>query len=143
MWLSITETRSYMDWFFVAKFQIMRLISTGIWRHLTWLALVAGELAIDTVFKTPTNMCIFHVISSMTYDVIKKRIGNFLSGWTLNKSQKNLCWVQLFQRLRSYRLQPFVLPGAPVPIHYCGTNTLGRPKQLVMLGVSSTKQVDS
>ena len=97
MWLSITETRSYMDWFFVAKSQIMRLINTGIWRHLNWLALVAGELATGTVFKTPTNMYIFHVISSMTYDVIKKRIGNFLSGWTLNESQKTFFGYSFFK----------------------------------------------
>ena len=30
----------------------------------------------------------FHDISSMTFSVIKKRIGNFPSGWALNGSQK-------------------------------------------------------
>ena len=82
-----------------------------------------------------------HLIYDVWRNKEKKRKFSF---WVdIKWKLKNLCWVQLFQRLRSCRLQPLVLPGAPVPIHYCGTNTLGRPKQLVMLGVSSTKQVDS
>ena len=48
----------------------------------------------------------------MTFDVIKKRMGNFPSGWALNGSQKTLLG-SAFLRLRF----PFLLalPAAPVP----------------------------
>ena len=77
MWLSIAEARSYTDCFSVATPKIMRLINKDFF-------------STDTACKTPTNASIFHDTSSMTLDVIKKRIGNFPSGWALNGSQKTL-----------------------------------------------------
>ena len=87
-----------------------------------------------------------HVI----YDVWRnKETNSKFSFWVdIKWKSRNLCWVQLFQRLPFCRLQPPVLPGALAPIHYCGQKYFGEAKrfdrvQLVMLGVSSTKQVDS
>ena len=95
-----------MDWFFIVTPKIIRLVNKDTWRQFTWLASLAREFSTDTACKTPTNVYIFHhVISSMTYDVIKKRLGNFLSGWTLNGSKKTLLGTA-FQRLHFQFLHP-------------------------------------
>ena len=44
-----------------------------------------------------THLYVFHVMSSMTCDVIKKRIVNFLSGWTLNESQETFAGYSFFR----------------------------------------------
>ena len=71
MWLSITETRSCVDWFFVATPIIMRLINKDIWRHLACMTRFDRWRIFPWYSLQDTDICEYFFMSSHLWPIMQ------------------------------------------------------------------------